>query len=118
MAGYDDIPVIEVELPPFDAEIAASCIGKRILIGITYCDQHGKAFRQNQLHGLIVSATPEGVMIELDGLRAGQVWNMPPDFRSITPAQPGEYTLRETGEVVVNPDLIAKWIVEAPPIRH
>jgi hypothetical protein len=30
-------------------------------------------------------------------------------------APPGEYRLRSSGEVVVNPDYITSWVVEAPP---
>jgi hypothetical protein len=34
----------------------SQCIGKRLLVGITYEDQDGKVIRQEQFHGLIVEA--------------------------------------------------------------
>ncbi|MGB7589031.1 MAG: hypothetical protein WBM00_10020 [Solirubrobacterales bacterium] len=37
---------------------------------------------------------------------------LPPDLRAFKPAEPGEYTLRPTGEVVVDPDFLSTWIAE------
>jgi len=42
-------------------------------------------------------------------------FTLPPDLSAFQKAQPGEYRLRRTGEVIVNPDYLCVWIVQAPP---
>jgi hypothetical protein len=39
---------------------------------------------------------------------------MPPDLTAISAAPAGRYGIRETGEIVENPDLIALWTVATP----
>lgn len=102
------------ETPAFDDELAATYVGKYILIGITYEDHTGAVLRQEQLHGVITSATRNGISITLRGTRDGETWNMPPSLDSIRQASPGTYTLRSTKEVVENPDLLATWLVTSP----
>jgi hypothetical protein len=34
---------------------------------------------------------------------------LPPELRAIKPAEPGEYRLRETGEVIVDPNFVTTW---------
>lgn len=84
-------------------------IGKRLLVGITYEDRAGKLIRQEQFHGLIVEAGEGGIVIERND--TGERKSLPPD---LTEARPGEYRLRTTGEVVVDPDYLAKWIMKEP----
>jgi hypothetical protein len=98
----------------FDQELADSYVGKYILVGITYTDHAGKELRVQQLHGVILRASLEGILISLRGVRQGQEWNMPPDTRSISYAKHGTYRLRETGEEIENPDLVASWILQEP----
>jgi hypothetical protein len=104
--------------PPFEEDVAASYVGKYILVGITYADHAGRELRHQQLHGVIESAGREGMRIALKGAYEGQSWNMPPDLRAIQPADPGIYTLHMTGESVENPDLLATWTVTEPPPEH
>jgi hypothetical protein len=82
-------------------------IGKRLLVGITYEDQDGKMIRQEQFHGLIVEAGERGVVIELND--TGERKSLPPQLME---APPGEYRLRSTCEVVINPDYLAKWVIK------
>jgi hypothetical protein len=103
--------------PPFDEDLAASYVGKYILVGLTFLDPYGRESRRQQLHGVIRSASPEGVLIELRGAHAGQNWNMPPALDAIRPAEPGRYTLHETEEVIDDPDLLASWTIQKP-MRH
>jgi hypothetical protein len=105
------------EVPDFDEDLAQSYIGRTIIIGITYCDHTGAVTEQRQLHGTISAAGREGIVIALAGTHAGETWTMPPDLESIRSAPAGEYRFRETGEVVVDPDLMATWTVTAPA-RH
>jgi hypothetical protein len=104
----------DIEPPPFDEQLAASYIGKYILIGLTYLDHKGNKLRRQQLHGIIKSATLKGIQIELKGVYEGQKWNMPPDLRGIHPAKPGKYTLHMTKEVIENPDLLSTWTITEP----
>ena len=79
-------------------------VGKRLLVGITYETPDGEFIRQEQFHGIIVEAGEGGLVIE----RAdnGQRVSLPPQLQE---AEPGEYRLRATGEVVVDPDYFARW---------
>ena len=85
-------------------------VGKRVLIGLTYVDEHGDVTRQEQKHGLIVRADDGGVTVRLAGT-GDEMW-LPPSLEALEPAAAGEYRLRRTGEVVVDPDLIATWTIE------
>jgi hypothetical protein len=103
------------EPPLFDEQLAASFVGKYILVGLTRLDHQGNELRRQQLHGVITSATRKGIQIELRGVYEGEKWNMPPDLRAICPAKPGNYTLHMTKEVVENPDLLSTWTITEPP---
>ncbi|MSP94736.1 MAG: hypothetical protein EXR00_05650 [Alphaproteobacteria bacterium] len=102
--------------PPekFDIGKAAGFLGKSILIGVTYLDAAGEESRQLSMHGVIESATPEGIKVSLRGTRQGQSWNMPPNLDTISPMAPGTYKLRDTEEVVENPDLVVLWTIAKP----
>ena len=96
----------------FDSEKAKELLGKYILVGITYLDKDGKLESMQQLHGIIQSTDEQaGILIDLCGTREGEQWNMPPDTSGITKADPGVYSLRETGETVENPDYVCTWEV-------
>lgn len=98
----------------FDVD-SAELMGAYVLVGITRLDYGGRVVEQSQFHGRIVRATSvEGVVIVN---AAGEELKLPPDGRAFTPADPGEYRLRSTGEVVVDPDYTATWTV-TPPEHH
>lgn len=99
--------------PEWDAQTATELVGKRVLIGITFVT--GDCSEQEQMFGAIAETDPQrGVRIALQGSRAGEDYWLPPDLRSFFVASPGEYRLRSTGEVVVDPDWIATWTIERP----
>jgi hypothetical protein len=100
--------------PPFDEKLAASYVGKYILVGLTYLDHDGNEIRRQQLHGVIESATTKGIQISLRGVYEGKSWNMPPDLRYISPAKPGKYSLHMTKEEIENPDLLSTWTITEP----
>lgn len=102
----------------FDDALASSFVGKYILIGITYLDSRGTVLRQQQLHGIIRSASRSGVVVELKGSHEGETWTMPPDLRGIRTAKPGRYRLRDSNETVVDPELMVTWTRTAPPTAH
>jgi hypothetical protein len=67
---------------------------------------------QEQFHGRIASAhSTRGFCVVLEGQKFGSAYWLPPDLRPFAAAPRGEYRLRSTGEVVVDPDLTANWIV-------
>ena len=99
----------------FDQELADTYVGKYILVGVRYLDSSGKPLQTQQMHGVIESATRDGISISLRGARFGQSWNMPPVLASIRPAAPGRYVLDESGEIIESPDLLASWEMREPP---
>ena len=89
----------------WDDGLAHDVLGKVLLVGLTYLSAEGTVVEQQQFYGSVLSVHPrEGILLSLGGQRAGEQYNLPPDTRSIELASPGEYRLRATGEVVVDPD--------------
>ena len=90
-------------------------IGKTVLVGLTYVDFDGEVREQTQIHGEVVAADDvTGVVIRQP---SGEDFTLPPALDAFEPAEPGEYTLRSTGEVVTDPDLLCSWTITAPPQR-
>lgn len=90
-------------------------MGKRVLIGMTFVDTQGEIQRQDQFFGVVVRADArDGIMVSLEGQRAGETKWLPPTTAPSLSAPQGEYNLRSTGEVVVNPDYTAQWTVMQP----
>lgn len=81
-------------------------IGKLLLVGITYYTGENEMIEQKQVYGEVISADKTGVVLRQ---KDGATLNLPPDLSSTMRARPGEYKLRSSGEVVVNPDFLAKW---------
>lgn len=94
----------------FDQNLADALVGKYVLIGITYQDHNGKEIQLEQMHGLIESASPNGILISFRGNRSGTSWNMPPMLNAIRKAPPGSYKLNSTGETIENPNFLITWI--------
>lgn len=98
--------------PSFDQTLAASLIGKHVLVGMTRQDVNGNMLTREQFHGEVAVADSEkGFCLELPGTRVGEMKWLPPYTRAFLNAKPGEYRLRSTGEVVINPDFTATWTV-------
>jgi hypothetical protein len=99
----------------FDEEFARTLVGKYVLIGLTVLDTQGNLRRREQLHGTIVSADCRaGIAVVLRGPREGETKWLPPATNVFEPAKPGTYTLKTTGENVVDPDFTATWLVNQP----
>ena len=93
------------ERPVWDESIAEDVVGKVVLVGLTYLEADGRLIEQQQFFGTVVSAdSRKGILLFLKGQRAGEQYNLPPDTRAIEIASSGEYRLRGTREVVVDPD--------------
>lgn len=83
-------------------------VGKRLLFGITYVDQENNMLEQKQGCGEIIEITSELLKIKLNS--TGEIFTLPPFANELEIALPGEYKLRSTGEVVVNPDLLGRFL--------
>ena len=105
--------------PQWDAERGRALVGKYVLIGLTFVDQDENVVSQAQRHGRILEANADrGVTVEFVARGFpwdGELYRLPPDLRAFADAPPGEYTLRSTGEVVVDPDITATWTIKNPP---
>lgn len=91
----------------FDPELAKSYIGQHLLFGISYLDHEGNLLKQEQNHGEIIEITAQVINVKLRG--SEQILALPPFVNELEPAASGEYKLRATGEVVINPDLIGRF---------
>ncbi len=83
-------------------------MGKTLLAGLTYYTKDNVFIEQKQLWGTVIEANEEKILVRQSN---GEVFSLPPNLRAITVARPGEYRLRSTGEVVVNPDFLATWTI-------
>ncbi|MEG0939186.1 hypothetical protein [Comamonas sp.] len=99
---------------PWDASLANTLPGQMVLVGLAYFDGGAEEpFEQQQLFGRVVHAdVREGILLSLEGQRAGEQFLLPPDTRSFRKTEPGEYRLRCTGEVVVNPDFTVTFSIQ------
>lgn len=96
----------------FDIHTGPELLGAHVLVGLTWVDRTGKTIKKGQFHGHVVCATAsEGVVIVNS---AGEELTLPPDSRAFEHADPGEYRLRATGEVVIDPDYLTTWTIEPP----
>lgn len=99
---------------PWDTSFAKTLAGQLVLVGRAYFDVGAEEpFEQQQLFGRVVHADErKGILLSLEGQRIGEQFNLPPDTRSFRKAEPGEYRLRTTGEVVVNPDFTVTFSIQ------
>jgi len=91
--------------PVWDEILAEDVVGKVVLVGLTYLEADGSLIEQQKFFGTVLSAdSRRGILLSLEGQRSGEQYNLPPDTRAIEIASSGEYRLRGTGEVVIDPD--------------
>ncbi len=86
-------------------------IGKTILIGLTYFTADNKFIEQKQYWGTVTESSEEKILVRL---KSGELFGLPPNLSSTRVAPPGEYRLRSTGEIVVNPDYLTTWNINRP----
>jgi hypothetical protein len=96
----------------FSREQAWEIYGKHFLVGETYLDALGGVLERRQFHGKVIRVNPrEGIVLQLPN---GEERTLPPDFRGIKAADPGEYRLRSSGEVIVDPDYTCSYTITRP----
>ena len=106
------------ERPAWDDERGRELVGKTVLLGLTFVDADGQVVEQTQRHGVIEDTNAqEGISVRLVGPGLpwdGELYRLPPDVSNFVDAAPGAYTLRATGETVVDPDLTSTWEIQSP----
>ena len=81
-------------------------IGKVLLAGITYYTIDNEYIEQKQFYGTVTEANESLIRVKQ---KDGTEFTLPPDLSSTKRAGQGEYKLRSTGEIVVNPDFLTTW---------
>ena len=81
--------------------------GKVFLIGLTFIDNEGELIEQYQTHGIVSELTDDG-LIRIKR-KDNSIFQMPYDKDTINKADKGEYRLRATKEVVIDPDFLMTW---------
>ena len=107
----------ENDSPPISEAEAVKYVGKYILVGITREDAFGNVTEQYQIHGVIELVASDGITISLRGARQGESYVIPPALDHLEPAEPGEYRLHSTHEVVTDPDYVTMFTI-TPPQKH
>src|SRR4051812_15521593 len=111
----DETLVRETMADTSNADFAADLIGTHLVVGITHVDHAGNAVSHEQFHGQVNRASvAEGVVL-VDS--AGKEHWVPLDREAFRPADPGAYTLKSTGETLVDPEWLSTWTVH-PPDHH
>ena len=88
-------------------------MGKEVLVGLTFVRPSGAAIEQVQLHGEITRVDAHhGIGLTRAG--TNELFWLPPDLGAFEDAQPGEYRLRSTGEILIDPDLLSIWTITEP----
>ena len=98
-----------------DDRFAAELLGTHVLAGIADLDRCGNVVARRQFHGTVIRASVDDGVTLVDA--EGQEHWLPLDLDAYEPADPGEYQLRTTGEVVVDPTWLTRWTIQ-PPNHH
>lgn len=78
-------------------------IGKTILVGLLdETDENATV----QYYGLIEGMDEDGLVIKLED---DSRFTLPPTLENISPAEPGVYRMKCSGEHIENPDFISCW---------
>ena len=86
-------------------------IDKTILIGLTYYTADNEFIEQKQYWGTVIESNENRILVRLN---SGEIFGLPGDLSSTEIAPPGEYRLRSTGEVIIDPDYLTTWIINKP----
>ncbi len=82
---------------------------KTILVGITYLHEDESISHIVQFAGVITNLDSRGLVINKN--IDGEEFCVPADDSAIEYASEGKYTLKTTGEVIINPDYLTTWTI-------
>jgi len=105
--GFDIDEYVLTHLPEYD-----EYVGKHLLISLTYLDNAGAVREKTQLHGVITRINEAVIGVKRQD--TGEDFTIPADLSALKVAAAGEYRLKPSGEVVVNPDYLAVWTIGEP----
>ncbi len=95
----------------WDPKLAASLIGKTLLMNLTFLDDDGEVLERQQFFGVVIDADEgEGITLDLLGEHDGDTYTLPPQTSAIKAAEAGVISL--AGD---KPDFVASWIIHGPP---
>lgn len=95
----------------WDPALAASLIGKTLLMNLTFLDDDGEVLERQQFFGVVIDADEgEGITLDLLGEHDGDTYTLPPQTSAIKAAEAGVISL--AGD---KPDFVASWIIHGPP---
>jgi hypothetical protein len=83
-------------------------LGKRVLVGLTCVDPEGDVLTRLQTHGVVAEVRDDTILLTRDD---GSSFGLPPAPELLEVAEPGIYTLRETGESIEDPDFLASLTI-------
>jgi hypothetical protein len=93
------------------SEQLGDLVGQRLLVGITFLDGSGQITAAQQFCGRVLDVGDGVVVVERPGQDEPAV--LPADTEAYRKAEAGQYTLRDTGEIVIDPDFVSTWQVAA-----
>lgn len=98
---------------PIDENKIKSLLYKYVIIGLSYIDKNENVLETVQLHGRVMRInSAEGIVVHREDKQ--EEYKLPLDFDGFQLAQPGEYKLNMTGEIIVDPDYISSWSIQKP----
>jgi hypothetical protein len=77
------------------------------LVGVTYLNADGNPGRQIQFDGTVETVGPDVIAVRRGD--SGELFTLPMAPESFTPAEPGEYRLRDSGRIVRDPAFVSTW---------
>ena len=81
---------------------------KTLLIGITFVSEDDELIEQHQTYGRVEEIHSDYIRVRQNN---GDLFTLPTAFESLESAPAGEYSLRSTGEIVIDPDYTTTWTV-------
>jgi hypothetical protein len=84
VASTDDDETDSWSHAPISEAVASRYVGKYILVGITREGAAGNTTDRYQIHGVIESLAPNGMVISLRGSCSGEEYSMPPAMDGAT----------------------------------
>ena len=91
---------------------AAALLGKYVIAAFIHVLPDGTVRERSQVHGVIVDAEPStGFVLSLRGKRLGETMTLPPNASAFIRADSGNYRLKSTNELVIDPDYTSLWTV-------
>ena len=105
--NFDLDAYLLTHLPEYD-----DYVGKHLLMSLTYLDPSGAVEHKSQLHGVITRINEAIIAVERQD--TGQEFTLPADLTALEVAAQGEYRLKPSGTVVVDPDYLVVYTIGKP----